>query len=337
MFKTCLSLAAVIVAAIALFAQSIEKEIQNTEKPGRRFSTIQRLAPAHLEAVHQARLRLARERVAIPRHGQYQDFRAVFHVHAEDAPHTLGTRLEVLAAAHQANVQIVGFSDHNGAKPETWRGLRDGILFIPGAEFGAEHLLTMSMDGQELRFLSHVEELPGAPMDGFTGLEIYNRHTDAKDEPEFNQYLRAALKDPDRRRTLAETVMKYPDEVFAAGTDYWPGIFAKWDRDLRTHHLTGIAANDAHHNQVFENIDFDPYAVSFRSVTTHVLARSLKDADVKEALAAGCMSRTIGSRSRTDSDSAAPSAKRSLRWVIPWPQVTAPIYARLFLCARTCA
>src|SRR5205814_10714521 len=45
----------------------------------------QRLETQHLQAVHETRLRFARERMSLPNLGPYEDFRAVIHVHAEDS------------------------------------------------------------------------------------------------------------------------------------------------------------------------------------------------------------------------------------------------------------
>ena len=253
--------------------------------PGRQYTTLERLETEHLEATHQARLRFAKERKSIPAVGVYHDYRAVIHVHAEDADHTKGTRAEVLEGAKLAGVQVVMFTDHRGPKPDTWSGIRDGILFIPGSE--DDHLLRFPKPGAELRFLSHLEETPDAKGDGFDGMEIYNRHTDAKDEKEFEDYFRKSMKDPAEWAKLVEKQKKYPDEVFGAETDYWPTIFAMWDRELAKHPFPGINANDSHKNQIYNGTVFDPYAVSFLSDTTHILARELTDPAIRDSLRNG--------------------------------------------------
>lgn len=256
-----------------------------TLSPGRKYTTLERLEVVHLEATHQARLRFAKERKTLPPYGVYTDYRAVMHVHAEDADHTKGTRAEALEGAKAAGVQVVMWTDHRGPKPDTWTGMRAGILFIPGSE--DDHLLRFPKPGAELRFLSHLEETPDANGDGFDGMEIYNRHTDAKDEKEFDDYFRKAMKDPPEWAKLVDKQKKYPDEVFGAETDYWPTIFAQWDRELSKHHFPGIAANDSHKNQIYNGTVFDPYAVSFLSDTTHILARELTDASIRESLRNG--------------------------------------------------
>jgi acetyl esterase/lipase len=274
---------AIVLVAFLAAAQNSD----TTYKPGRRYSTIERMNPEHLEAVHQARLRYARERKQLPPGEIWQDVRAVMHIHAEDAPHTKGTRPEVLAAAKLAQVKVVLWSDHRGPKSDTWSGMREGILFLPGAEEDHRLRFPSSALNDTLLFLSHLEERPQASSDGSAGMEIYNRHSDESDETQFESWFLATMKKPDEWVRLVERARKYPDEVFAAGCDYWPEFTARWDRETATHPFTGIAANDAHQNQVFQGFTLDPYEVSFRNVSTHILAREVVEADIRRSLREG--------------------------------------------------
>ncbi|MCX6620855.1 MAG: alpha/beta hydrolase fold domain-containing protein, partial [Acidobacteria bacterium] len=257
---------------------------QNADRPGRLRTTVERLETVHLEAVHKARRQFAASRRVVPRHSLYLDFRAVLHVHAEDAPHTKGTRPELLAAAKETGVRVVIFTDHRGPKPETWRGMREGVLFLAGSE--DDHQLRVPGD-PELKFLSHLESRPDMPAAGFNGTEIYNRHTDAADDPDFIDYFKAAAGNPAEWASLVKRWRQYPDEAFNAGTDYLPVFVRRWDKETAAHAFTGVAANDSHQNQIFQGVVFDPYAVSLRSVSTHILARELSDAAVRAALVAG--------------------------------------------------
>jgi len=240
--------------------------------PGRKYSTVERVQLDRLRAVHEARLRYSGARREVALRSGYEDYRAILHAHAEDAAHTGGTRPELLAAAKQTGVRIVMLTDH--VRPQrdfindSWRGLRDGVLFIPGAE--AEGFLAypqrsikgesftsregyialIKRDGGNI-FLSHVEERFDWPTEELDGIEIYNNHTDIKDEGPFLSWLRGALTDPGRLAQLQSALSDYPQEFFGASQDYLAPIIAKWDRDLASHSVTGVAANDCHHNQGF--------------------------------------------------------------------------------------
>jgi len=164
----------------------------------------QRVETEHLEATRETRLRFARERRPLLDLGAYEDFRAVMHVHAEDSNHTKGTRQQVLEAAKNSGVRIVMFTDHGGPKPETWHGMRDGVLFFAGEENGGAGMLrfpefgpdrTLLTEG-ELRFLSHIEERHDVSSDGFVGMEISNRHTDARLDTSLQNHVLAAATNP---------------------------------------------------------------------------------------------------------------------------------------------
>ncbi|MCC7156452.1 MAG: alpha/beta hydrolase fold domain-containing protein [Bryobacterales bacterium] len=253
-------------------------------------TALERLTPERLESTQKAREEFSRQRKALPPVGIYTDYRAVLHVHAEDAPHTMGKRAEVLAAAKLAGVRIVLFSDHNGPLPETWRGLKEGVLFLAGAEKDGSLVYPEPAPG--LRFHSHVEERPGRGAEGFDGTEIYNRHADAEDDKELIAFLKALAKDPARWKEFAALVEKYPDEVFAAGVDPGALYLEHWDRILGTRHFTGVGANDAHQNTILSapglpKITLDPYAVSFRNLSTHILARELTPESIASSLREG--------------------------------------------------
>lgn len=257
-------------------------------KPGRKYSTVERLAPERLAAVREARERLAAARKTLPEVGVYEDVPAVIHVHAEDAPHTLGKREEVLAAAKKAGIRAVFFTDHGGPHPATWHGERDGILFFAGAENGSRHEVVFPRPAPALRFHSHVEGDLEASPDGWDGMEIYNRHADHEDDADLAGYLKEAARSPQKLEELAALARRYPDEIYGAGADYWPEIFARWDRVLAARFFTGIGAVDAHQNAlVGGRVLLDPYEVAFRNTVTHILAREFTHEALARSLREG--------------------------------------------------
>jgi hypothetical protein len=199
----------------------------SADSPAPRLTAVQRLETEHLKAAYEARLRFARERRPLPSYGVYEDFRAVIHVHAEDSDHTKGTREQVLEAAKNTGVRIVMFTDHRGPKPDTWRGLRNGILFFAGSEESGDGELRFPDFGPDgkplpegaLRFLSHPEERYDASTEGMVGMEICNRHSDAKLDKAPHAYLLAASLNSNTWNNVLENLKAYPDELFAAGCD----------------------------------------------------------------------------------------------------------------------
>src|SRR4051794_15057531 len=108
------------------------------DPPARKRSNTERLALDRLAAVHADVEKLAEQRVEIPARKQLTDYRCILHAHAEDSDHTGGTVKEMLADAKKAGVHAVLLTDHYRPLRDfidgRWCGLRDGVLFIPGAE-----------------------------------------------------------------------------------------------------------------------------------------------------------------------------------------------------------
>ncbi|OWK36783.1 PHP domain-containing protein [Fimbriiglobus ruber] len=238
----------------------------------RKHSNIERLSLAHLAAVHVDVEKLKAQRVDIPTRPGVHDYRCILHAHAGDSAHTGGTLPEMLADAKKAGVHAILLTDHYRPPADfidgRWRGLKDGVLFIPGAEVhgflayptrsilqrmdlkGSDFVHTVTAD-DGLIFLSHTEERKDHPVVGLTGLEIYNRHWDAKRDPGSIVALGLMLTDPKPLADLEKAVRLYPDEVLASQCDYPDVYLTKWDEGTKQVRLTGVAANDCHHNQVF--------------------------------------------------------------------------------------
>jgi hypothetical protein len=241
------------------------------DPPARKYSNAERLALDRLAAAHADVETLKAQRVEVPPRPGLTDYRCILHAHAEDSAHTGGTLTEMLADASKAGVHAVLLSDHYRPPADfidgRWRGLKDGVLFVPGSEVRGflvypEKSILKRMDlatpefvatvtaGDGLIFLSHVEERKDHPLDGLTGLEVYNRHYDAKRDKLALLTLAAMLTDPKKLADLERAVKEYPDEVLASQCDYPAVYLAKWDEGTRRQRLTGVGANDCHHNQI---------------------------------------------------------------------------------------
>jgi hypothetical protein len=243
-----------------------------TAEPPRKHSSVERLALRRLAAVHADVEKLKTRRIEIPLRPGLNDYRCILHAHADDSTHTGGTLPEMLADAKKAGIHSIFLTDHYRPPRDfidgRWRGLKDGVLFVPGSEVrgflvfptrsilqrmdltGSDFIDTVTADAGMI-FLSHVEERRDHPVEGLTGLEIYNRHWDATRDKASLLTLVLMLTDPAQLAELEKALQLYPDEVLAFQCDYPKLYLDKWDEGTRRNRLTGIAANDCHHNQVF--------------------------------------------------------------------------------------
>ena len=265
---------------------------QPGDPPVRRYTALERMSPERLAAAHEDALRYqARRRAPQVPHALrgLHDYRAILHVHAEDSAHTGGTRGEVLEDARKAGVQVILLSDHFSSQRDFmdgWRGMREGVLFIPGSEARGlllapetsildhmegriEDLIAAARAGSGMLFLSHVEQRVDHSTAGLTGMEIYNRHADAADDDDLSVALLDWLTDPVKVAELRQALERYPDEVLATQLDYPRLNLAKWDRETQTRRLVGVAANDCHHNQVFIVRKVDDEHVLVGTVVDH--------------------------------------------------------------------
>ena len=119
---------------------------------------------------------------------------------------------------------------------------------------------TVTADGG-LIFLSHIEERPDHSMAGLNGMEIYNRHADAKKDGAGLLAIALKLTHPASLKELEESLRLYPDELLASQVEYPADYLAKWDAETKTRRLTGVAANDCHHNQILLMKMLDPETV----------------------------------------------------------------------------
>lgn len=299
-FRSFLVLLLAVATAVSQTSQSPVKLA-----PGRKYTSVERMGLDRLRRVREDCRRHQESRKPVQLKTGYQDYRAILHAHAEDSPHTGGNRPEMLKAAQAAGVRVIMLTDHR--RPErdfindSWRGSREGVLFIPGAESegfllypvssirdkntsSRDELIAAVKEGGGNIFLSHAEERLDWSTEKLDGLEIYNHHTDVKDETEFYRWLQGALSDPERLKQIEEALRLFPQEVFAAQHDYLAPIIQKWDRDAQSKRLTGVAANDCHHNQVFTVTAIDDKTIEVGLITSRpVTTRITTDQNPKIA------------------------------------------------------
>jgi len=200
------------------------------------------------------------QRVEVTLHSGWREFRGVMHAHSELSHDSLITFPEIVQALHEADVDFIFMTDHpdNGKADYSkgWKGDHEGILFVRGFEMQAGFMpwglpdstvLNASEDPVQLAkkirdlggvlFFAHCEEDRLWDLPELTGMEIYNIHTDFKDE--------------DLRKLTPDIILSlwsYPDQVIRLIFDRPTAFLARWDDLNRSRRITGIAANDAHQN-----------------------------------------------------------------------------------------
>ena len=202
----------------------------------------------------------------------FNDYRAILHAHAEDSAHTGGTRPEMLADAKKVGVSAILLSNH--FRPPTdfitdsWRGLHDGVLFIPGSEDRGFLLLPTrsivarmkdptalvhrSRHGRRRLDLPVAHRGAARPLDGRP-----DRHGDLQ-PPRRRQERRRRLAG-DRaqahssrlaRRNSKKACGSIPTSCSPRRWNTRPTIWRSGTPRPRSRRLTGVAANDCHHNQI---------------------------------------------------------------------------------------
>jgi hypothetical protein len=226
---------------------------------------LSRLTEEKLAAVTEAARRIQAERLERPRPGEFRDYRANLHVHSAFSHDSRGKIDEIVAAAKKAGTQVLMFNEHPAAHYDFFldghRGVRDGVLLIPGAEMrgflcfptqslkgldgGANQEFADLVCGRDGRlFICHLEERMDWELAGITGTEIYNTHADFKDEAELIK----SLRDPLWLFRSAGLFRHYPQAAYSALLDYPADYLRRYDELCRKAPHTGVAGNDAHQN-----------------------------------------------------------------------------------------
>jgi len=169
----------------------------------------------------------------------------------------------ILEALKIADHDFIFMSDHTvdniADYSIQWKGLYDGKLFVRGYEMDYGFMPWRLPDDTKLKkdekpevlaqqidalggllFFAHSEEEREWDLPELNGMEIYNLHTDTKDE-DGNFYLSLL---PD----ILLSLNAYPDQVVRLLYDPHPDIIARWDEMNKTRKIVGIQGTDAHQN-----------------------------------------------------------------------------------------
>jgi hypothetical protein len=189
---------------------------------------------------------------------ELQTYMGIIHAHSFWSHDSEGTLHDLVPAAKNNGIDFIFLTDHPHGNldtfPRGYQGYYDGVLIEPGSEkqkFGVwpldsavidwsqdkDTLAKQVIDAEGLLVYVHTEEPHNWGNPYYQGMEIYNFHTDVKDEkwlPHISNFLVNGKKY--RRWALRE--------VF----DEQKSILALWD-SLNTHRkIFGYSAVDTHEN-----------------------------------------------------------------------------------------
>ena len=212
-----------------------------------RLPVVRRLSEPFLEKLDDERAMLAKgiQAAEVP----YPFVRGRFHFHSHLSHDSNGTLEEILAAAKLTDTRVIGFTEHKSREvdvvAENVTGWHEGVYFLAGTESSSDLKNSLHWPGREgeddVRFLCHQEEIPSFDRTKYDGIEIYNTHSDAKDEP-IAMLVTAMVMN-------MGAVQKHPESAFCSFLDYPKEFLARYDRLTAVGRYPGIAGNDSHQNQ----------------------------------------------------------------------------------------
>ena len=216
---------------------------ENQNPVPKRLPLLRRLSAQFMKAFDADRQALASQLqpIEVP----YPLVRGTFHFHSQISHDSVGTLEEIILAAKATDTQIVGFTEHPSRSVDVVRenvkGWQGGVYFLAGTE-SKNQLHWPGREGEdELRYVCHPEEVPTFDRTLYDGIEIYNTHSDVKDEP-TSALITAML------LNLA-AVQAHPEAAFCSFLDYPQEFLTRFDRLSASAPFSGIGANDSHQNQ----------------------------------------------------------------------------------------
>ncbi|TSA37923.1 MAG: hypothetical protein D4R64_04575 [Porphyromonadaceae bacterium] len=186
-------------------------------------------------------------------------YRGALHVHSYWSHDSEGTLYDIIPAAKSAGVEFIFLTDHPRGNidtlPRGYKGYYDGVLIEPGSE--KQGFDTWSLDSVIINwnldkdsiaknivsqggiiFYAHTEEPHNWGNPDFQGMEIYNFHTDTKDESLTPQIINFIVNGNKYRHWALR-------EMF----DEQTSILALWDSLNTKRKIVGFSAEDTHENQ----------------------------------------------------------------------------------------
>jgi len=186
-------------------------------------------------------------------------YRGVMHVHSYLSHDSKGTLDDIIPAAKTDGIDFIFLTDHPHGRldtlPKGYHGYFNGVLIEPGTENDGFDIWPLhptvidwklNKDTVAKNIVSkggiicyaHTEESHNWSNTDFQGMEIYNFHTDTKDQSPVPIILNVIVNGN-----------KYRHWVMREFFDEQTPILARWDSLNRIRKIVGFSAVDAHENQ----------------------------------------------------------------------------------------
>ncbi len=190
-------------------------------------------------------------------------FRGVVHSHTFWSHDSRGLLPEILDGAKKAELQFIFNSDHKRHQldsfPRGYQGIYDGIIIESGTEHSSGLMISPFdttivdwnrpepeviheiVENDGLAIYVHSEDEHDWENPDYQAMEIYNIHTDMKDEDGLLPILLNSIFNG----------KKYTHWGFRELYDEQNEILANWDQLNQKRRIVGVAGVDAHNNQSF--------------------------------------------------------------------------------------
>lgn len=186
-------------------------------------------------------------------------YRGVLHAHSYWSHDSEGTLARILPAAKKADLDFIFLTDHPRHNADTfprgYKGHYEGVLIEPGSEkhgycawpldstvidwtLNRDSLIKHIVEDGGLFFYAHSEEDHQWGNPWYQGMEVYNIHTDTKDESLIPLIFNVIVNGS-----------KYRDWAMRELFDEQTAILALWDSLNHHRKIVGFSAVDAHDNQ----------------------------------------------------------------------------------------
>ena len=202
--------------------------------------------------------KLRKEPAALTRLNTY---RGLMHAHSYLSHDSRGTLYDIIPAAKINGIDFVFLTDHPRGNidtiPKGYNGFYDGVLIEPGSEkqgfdcwpidstiidwrVDKDTIAKNIVSAGGMLFYAHTEEPHNWGNPDYHGMEIYNFHTDTKDESLPSVILNFIVNGN-----------KYRPWALREMFDEQTSILARWDSLNKKRKIVGFSACDTHENQSF--------------------------------------------------------------------------------------